>query len=89
MENSTSENKQTIIIKSQKSAGTAALLAFLFGPLGMLYSTIPGAIVMFFITAIAVVLTAGIGLLVTVPMCTIWAYMKVNGDNNRDINIQG
>lgn len=83
MENQNTQNQQTIIIKTQKSAGLAAILAFFFGPLGMLYSTILGAVIMFFITGIAIVLTAGLGLIVTVPICTIWAYMKVSGDNKK------
>lgn len=38
---------QPYIVRPQKSAALAALLAFLFGPLGMLYSTVPGALFCF------------------------------------------
>lgn len=76
--------QQTIIVKTQKSAGTAALLAFLFGPIGMLYSTLTGALIMFIVTGIVIFITAGIGLIITIPICTIWAYMKVKNDNEKD-----
>ena len=74
-------NQQTIIVKTQKSAGTAALLAFFFGPLGMLFSTGMGALIMFFVTGIVAFFTVGFGLLLTNPICAIWAYMKVKKDN--------
>ncbi len=79
MENS----QQTIIVKTQKSAGVAALLAFFFGPLGMLYATGWGALIMFIISGIVIVFTAGLGLLLTNPICAIWAYVKVNNDNKQ------
>lgn len=73
---------QTIIIKSQKSAGTAALLGIFFGPLGMLYSTITGAVVMFFVTGIVAFFTVGFGLILTQPICAIWAYSAAKKENN-------
>jgi len=80
MENTT----QTIIIKTQKSPTTAGLLAFFFGPLGMIYATLLGAAVMFVVTVIAIVFTLGFGLLITNPICAIWAYMKVKNTNEKD-----
>jgi ABC-type bacteriocin/lantibiotic exporter with double-glycine peptidase domain len=77
---------QTIIIKTQKSPGTAAILAFFFGPLGMLYATLSGAIIMFVITGIIAVFTLGFGLLITNPICAIWAYVKVKNENEATNN---
>jgi len=74
----------TIIVKTQKSPTTAGLLAFFFGPIGMLYSTILGAVVMFVVTAIALVFTFGFGLFITIPICAMWAYMKVKNDNEKE-----
>jgi len=76
-------NQQTIIVKTQKSAGIAALLAFFFGPIGMLYATGWGALIMFIITGIVIVFTAGLGLIITNPICAIWAYIKVKNDNKQ------
>jgi hypothetical protein len=62
-----------------KSALVALLLAFFFGPLGMFYTTVFGAIVMLAVTFIVLtigVFTAGLGFLlffITQPICCIWA----------------
>ncbi len=82
MENS----QQTIIVKTQKSAGVAALLGFFFGPLGMLYATGWGALIMFIVTGIAIVFTAGLGLIITNPICAIWSYISVKNKNASEGN---
>ena len=83
MENQT--QNQTIIVANQKSTTTAAVLGFFFGPLGMLYSTISGAIIMFIISAIVGFLTVGIGLIVTIPICSIWAYLAAKKHNEKQL----
>ena len=40
---------QTIIVKSTKNVALATGLAFFFGPIGMCYATIKGAIIMFLV----------------------------------------
>jgi hypothetical protein len=62
-----------VILRPPKSVGAAVLLAFFFGPLGMLYSTVPGALVMFFVSLVLAFPTAGISLFITHPICIIWA----------------
>ncbi|MBN3662084.1 MAG: hypothetical protein FQY80_03495, partial [Ornithobacterium rhinotracheale] len=60
MENSnTKTEKKVIIIKERKSVGLSLLLTFFFGPLGMLYSTISGAIIMLIISIVLSVITLG------------------------------
>ncbi len=85
MENQQQQNQQPqvqqIVIKTQKSPFLAALLAFLFGPLGMLYSTVIGAIVMFIVDVLMVIFTAGLGLILTIPIGMIWAYMAAKKQN--------
>ena len=71
----TESNTTYVVVKSQKSVGLAIILAFLFGPLGMLYSTVTGGIVMFIINLLAFLFTAGIGLIITWPIGIIWAAM--------------
>jgi len=72
-----------------KSPWLAALLAGLFGPLGMLYATVPGALVMFCANLVIVilgVLTLGLGLLLgffTWVGGIIWAYSAANDHNQR------
>ena len=74
---------QRIVVVSTKSIGLAIALAFFFGPLGMLYSTIMGAVVMFFVCIPVVIFTAGFGLLLTIPACTIWAYLAAKSHNEK------
>lgn len=72
-----------VVVKSTKNVGIAILLTFIFGPLGMLYSTIPGAIVMGIISLVVGFLTGGVGLLVTWPICILWAAISAHTHNNR------
>lgn len=72
-------------VSSSKSVGVAVLLAFFFGPLGMLYSTVLGAVVMFFVNLVVGIPTYGFGLLLTWPGCVIWAAIAANNHNQRSV----
>ncbi len=71
------------VVTSTKSMGIGILLTVLFGPLGMLYATIPGALIMIVVTAVVGFLTLGIGLIVTWPICIIWTAVAVNNYNKK------
>lgn len=73
----------TTIILRQKSTGIALLLSFLFGPLGMLYATIAGAVIMFIVSVPVVLFTGGLGLLLTIPVGMVWSAMAVNSYNKK------
>jgi hypothetical protein len=75
--------QQTTVIQvgSHKSVGGAVALAFFFGPLGMLYATVPGAFVMFFVNVLVLIGTAGIGLLLTIPLGMLWAGAAASSHN--------
>jgi hypothetical protein len=75
--------QQTTIVTvgSRKSVGEAIALAFFLGPLGMLYSTVLGAVVMFFVNILVLFGTAGLGLLITVPAGMVWAGMAASSHN--------
>lgn len=75
--------QRTVVIASTKSVGVAIALAIFFGPLGMFYSTIAGAIVMFVVNVLALLLTAGLGLIVTWPIGIVWAAMAASSHNKR------
>jgi len=64
-----------------KSVGVAFLLTFLFGPLGMFYSTVVGAIVMLVAGLVAVPLTSGIGEFVVWPASIIWGCVAASRAN--------
>lgn len=79
------QHTQHVVIRTQKSIGAALVLTFFFGPLGMLYSTVTGGIIMLIISAIVAVFTLGFGLLFIWPVCMIWAAVAVNNHNKNMI----
>jgi len=74
---------QVVVVADRKSVGVAILLTLLFGPLGMLYSTIGGAVIMCLVTFFVAAVTFGLGLFVTWPICVIWAAYAASEHNRR------
>lgn len=74
---------QVVVVSAQKSVGVALLLSFFFGPLGMLYSTVAGALVMLFVNLVVALITFGFGLFLTWPICMIWAAVAASSHNTR------
>lgn len=64
-----------------KSVGIAFLLTFLFGPLGMFYSTITGAIIMIVVACVLVPLTIGFGVFLVWPASIIWGCVAASQSN--------
>jgi len=69
------------VIVAGKSMAVAILLAIFFGPLGMLYSTVMGGVVMIVISILVGIFTLGFGLFLTWPICVIWAAIATNAYN--------
>ena len=82
-----SSSQPVIVVASTKSMGLAIVLALLFGPLGLLYSSILAAIVMFVVSIPVIIFTAGFGLFLTQPICAIWAAVAVNTHNKKLLGI--
>ena len=57
-----------------KQVWVAVLLALLFGPLGLLYCTMTGAIVMMIVSVALALLFGQLSFLITLPICAIWAW---------------
>ena len=55
---------QTIVIGSRKSMGIALILSILFGPLGLLYASVLGGLVLLVFTLIIGAITFGVGALI-------------------------
>ena len=84
MEHQNSASQQTIVVVSkQKSSAVAVILTLFFGPLGLLYSSVIGGIVMVILGAIIGVVTLGFGLIVVWPACIVWAIVAVNIANKK------
>lgn len=76
-----SQQPQRMVVVPTKSVGLATLLGVFLGPVGLLYSTILGAIVMFFVNILVGLVTLGFGLFLTWPICGVWAYVATNSYN--------
>ncbi len=87
---------QMVVAQTPKNMILALLLAALFGPLGLLYATIPGGLIMLCVFIILFVLitifTLGLGFLlpffIISPTCVLWAYMATEKYNERLMNGQ-
>jgi hypothetical protein len=60
-------------VPREKSVAIAVLLALMFGPLGMFYATISGALMMMFAGGLFTAVTLGAGVVLVVPICMLWA----------------
>ncbi|ASQ90011.1 hypothetical protein CHL67_02895 [Prosthecochloris sp. GSB1] len=72
-----------VVVVPTKSMGAGILLSFLFGPLGMLYATIPGALIMMAVSFIVGFMTMGFGALLLWPVCMIWTALAVKSHNEK------
>ena len=78
-----SENQRVVVVVSPKSVGISILLTFFFGPLGMLYSTVAGGLIMLLVSVVLAAITAGISLLLTHPICIIWGAVAASSHNKK------
>lgn len=67
----------------RKSLLLSALLTFFLGPLGMIYTTIFGFLVMAVIVTLVAIVTLGQGLPVVWPLCMIWGVWSGHRYNER------
>jgi hypothetical protein len=79
-----------VALSNKKSMGAALALTFFFGPLGLFYASVIGGIVMLIVTIVVAIFTLGIGLLITQPICLVWAGVAVSGHNRKiDLAVVG
>ena len=71
------------VIGKQKSVGTAFLLTFLFGPLGLLYASVTGGVIMIVLSIIIGFVTLGVGFILTWIISMIWAVVAANEANSK------
>jgi hypothetical protein len=70
-----------VLLVNKKSVFVALLLTFFFGPFGMFYSTVKGAVIMLIVTIVIGGLTAGLAGLVIWPVCMIWGALAADAHN--------
>lgn len=78
-----SQQPQRIVVVVTKSIGLAIFLGVFLGPIGLLYSTVTGAIVMFVVNLLVALVTFGFGLILTWPICGLWAYKAAKSHNDQ------
>lgn len=75
--------KVVVVQSTGKSTAVAVILSILFGPLGMLYSTVMGGIIMMIISLVVGIFTLGFGLIITWPICVIWSALAASSHNKK------
>ena len=78
-----------VVVGKQKSVGVAFLLAFLFGPLGLLYSSVAGGIILLILGVIIGIITLGFGLIFIWIASIIWAIVAANNANKNLVKNSG
>jgi hypothetical protein len=81
-------SKVVVVTSSTKNVGLAIILTVLFGPLGMLYSTIWGGVIMTVVNVIVGFFTVGFGLVITWPINVVWAAVAANSYNKKLVSGQ-
>ena len=77
-----------VVLSPPKSVVTALVLTFFFGPLGMFYSTVLGAVVMIVAALVIGPLTLGIGLFLIWPLSMVWgAVAAANANKQATANV--
>ncbi len=74
---------QVVVVGSYKDPTAAALLGLFFGPLGLLYSTVTGAVIMFAVNMVVALLTFGLGLVLTWPISAVVGWQAAKSHNER------
>ena len=67
--------------------GVALVLAAVFGPLGLLYASVTGGIIMLIVDIIVAILTLGFGLFFMWPIPIIWAAIAINKEREQQARV--
>ena len=78
-----------LAVSQKKSMGVALILTILFGPLGLLYATVPGGLVLLLLTFVIGIATLGVGFLFGWIVSIIWAVIAVNSHNEKIMRALG
>ncbi|MDZ4810933.1 MAG: zinc ribbon domain-containing protein [Bacteroidota bacterium] len=83
------QTSNVVIVGTQKSVGTAFILAFLFGPLGLLYASVVGGFIMFFVGLLSFFVLPLVGYILVHIVCIIWAIVAAQNSNQNALNQAG
>jgi hypothetical protein len=71
------------VVTTPKSLRLAILLATLFGPFGLFYATVSGAMIMLIAAIALAMFTFGIGVFLVWPVSVVWAVRAVSVHNRK------
>jgi hypothetical protein len=71
------------VVTTPKSLWLAIVLATLFGPFGLFYATVPGAVLMLIAAIFLAMFTFGIGVFLVWPVSIVWATAAVISHNKK------
>lgn len=74
---------QVVLVQTQKSPALAAVLGFFFGPLGLLYVGLVPALVMLGVNVLVGLVTFGVGLCLTWPLCAMVGWSRASRYNRQ------
>jgi hypothetical protein len=74
-------NQISMAPQPTKSVGVALVLTFFFGPLGMLYSTVAGGLIMLAANVVLGTLTLGLFFFISWPIQMVWAAVAASNTN--------
>lgn len=78
-----------LAVGQKKSMGIALVLTFFFGPLGLLYASVSGGVILLIITIIVGLVTLGLGFIIGWLASMIWAAVAVNSHNTKIMQTLG
>ena len=75
--------QQVLIARPQKSQVTGTVLTLMFGPLGLLYASPVGSLVLIIVGVVLGFLTFGVGALLVWPVAILWSILAISMSNSQ------
>lgn len=79
----TTNQTNIIVVGKAKSVGAAFILAFFFGPLGLLYASVIGGVIMFILGILSFLILPVVGYIIIHIATVIWAVVAANAANEK------
>ena len=83
------ETHKTIVVAQKKSMGIALILTIMFGPLGLLYASVGGGLLLIVFGLVVGFFTLGVGAVLAWGLSIIWAIFAVAGHNGKIAKMTG
>jgi len=81
--------QKTIVVAQKKSMGIALILTILFGPLGLLYASVGGGLLLVLFGVVVGFFTLGAGAILAWGLSIVWAIFSVSSHNGKISKMTG